>query len=657
MFNLKTMAFELATDKSYLELGGGDKPMIRPNADTRMCHDPNGRPTVDAIIDLEKPFTPEHNQGLLDGQFDGIFSKFAFEHVSWRVVPQLLKECHRVIKPGGHLVLVLPNTEAQMRHLLESKDWADGGSMLFGGQDYGENAHKSFFNPDALSAMLAEAGFTHFEWVPFGEKKTDMIAKATRGDGVLPSYGLSFKKMNEALTGAPAPSIYSQAPAPQDGPRTSEPVKIGPLSPAKAPQPVGLTVPTPEQRRSLLGGLPLQAPQPAQGARVELAAAPPEEAAALRTAQRSHFDRRYFDGGSPLGGFDSYWDFPCHELTARQILSLRPTSVLELGPARGYVLKRVLADGVPGVGWEVSEHCYLTRASDVILADATDPDVWAQLEEPIDLCYSVGFFDHLPESLIPHVLAGMAAHTKRGLHGINFKIQEGDKTRLTCRPKEWWQSIMPPGHRVVNKDELESGTYPEDYLRGDGKVKLNLGSFTTMYHNGWVNVDAIDVSQFAAASAYQFLHHDVRQGLPYGTESVDMIYTSHMLEHLTAAEGQSVLKECRRVLKPGGVMRVLVPDAGLLTRLYHEGQLGRFDQLSKTCGEAPDQSAKLYELLMAHHASLYDLDSLGRALKNAHFAAHLWSPESDSGLWGQLHRETVLSLPDLSLCIDVVVPS
>ena len=53
---------------------------------------------------------------------------------------------------------------------------------------------------------------------------------------------------------------------------------------------------------------------------------------------------------------------------------------------------------------------------------------------------------------------------------------------------------------------------------------------------------------------------DVRKGLPFEDGTVKYIYTSHLLEHLKRDEADFLLKECYRVLKKGGIVKVVVPD-------------------------------------------------------------------------------------------------
>lgn len=61
---------------------------------------------------------------------------------------------------------------------------------------------------------------------------------------------------------------------------------------------------------------------------------------------------------------------------------------------------------------------------------------------------------------------------------------------------------------------------------------------------------------------------DARKGLPYPDQTVDGVYSEHFFEHLTQAEGLGFLRESRRVLKPGGVVRVAMPDLDAFVRRY-----------------------------------------------------------------------------------------
>jgi SAM-dependent methyltransferase len=61
---------------------------------------------------------------------------------------------------------------------------------------------------------------------------------------------------------------------------------------------------------------------------------------------------------------------------------------------------------------------------------------------------------------------------------------------------------------------------------------------------------------------------DVVEGLPVATDSVDGLYASHVLEHLPLADMRAALLESLRVLRPGGVFRLIVPDLKSRARAY-----------------------------------------------------------------------------------------
>lgn len=157
-----------------LELGGGDAPMFRPNVDARWG------PATDFTADFEAELP------IASDEWDGVFSKFAIEHISWRKVGGFIAELYRILKPGGTVVVVTANAEAQMRWALgrSGEDWDERVSQCLGGdQDYPENTHKVFFNPAYIARLFRAAGFDRVLVTPFGDLQTDMIVEATKGSG------------------------------------------------------------------------------------------------------------------------------------------------------------------------------------------------------------------------------------------------------------------------------------------------------------------------------------------------------------------------------------------------------------------------------------------------------------------------------------------
>ncbi|MEH1819259.1 MAG: hypothetical protein V7L31_09320 [Nostoc sp.] len=64
------------------------------------------------------------------------------------------------------------------------------------------------------------------------------------------------------------------------------------------------------------------------------------------------------------------------------------------------------------------------------------------------------------------------------------------------------------------------------------------------------------------------LHYNILKGLPLDSDSLLGINMSHILEHFTRDEGLKVLKECNRILVPGGVLRVSCPDLLIYAKAY-----------------------------------------------------------------------------------------
>jgi len=95
--------------------------------------------------------------------------------------------------------------------------------------------------------------------------------------------------------------------------------------------------------------------------------------------------------------------------------------------------------------------------------------------------------------------------------------------------------------------------------------------------------------------------------------SIDLIYASHLLEHFGRHEVGRVLAEWHRVLAPGGVLRLGVPDYGACARLYVEGRLanGVKDILGLMMGGQRD----IYD----YHKMIFDRASLDALLKEAGF--------------------------------------
>lgn len=93
------------------------------------------------------------------------------------------------------------------------------------------------------------------------------------------------------------------------------------------------------------------------------------------------------------------------------------------------------------------------------------------------------------------------------------------------------------------------------------RLFLNVGSSSKKIP-GFVNVDIDPVADLCA---------DMTRTLPFANNSVDGIFSEHFIEHISQAEGAAFLRECRRVLVPGGLLRLATPDLDYIAERYSNG--------------------------------------------------------------------------------------
>lgn len=117
---------------------------------------------------------------------------------------------------------------------------------------------------------------------------------------------------------------------------------------------------------------------------------------------------------------------------------------------------------------------------------------------------------------------------------------------------------------------------------------------------------------------------DARKGIPEPDASVAAVYSSHMLEHLDRAEARRFLCEVHRVLVPGGVVRLAVPDLGRLVQLYSQSNDADAFLSQMYMGiEQPRTILQRIRLAMVgfrHHLWMYDEHSLVDLLTACGFA-------------------------------------
>ena len=134
----------------------------------------------------------------------------------------------------------------------------------------------------------------------------------------------------------------------------------------------------------------------------------------------------------------------------------------------------------------------------------------------------------------------------------------------------------------------------------------------SVHLDGWINIDL--------ESPVADVKHDLRQPLPYPDGSVDLIYNEHFIEHLNIPDGLIFMRECHRVLKSGGILRLATLDLSHVAFRYFFRWKDQ-DWITRYNCDWLQTPAEMINLVFRawEHKFIYDAQELNRRLREAGF--------------------------------------
>jgi predicted SAM-dependent methyltransferase len=171
----------------------------------------------------------------------------------------------------------------------------------------------------------------------------------------------------------------------------------------------------------------------------------------------------------------------------------------------------------------------------------------------------------------------------------------------------WWSHRRP--RPVLARRKIRR------LLATKAPLKLELGSGPRIGMEDWTSVDL---------NIGADIQWDLSTPLPFPANSIDAIYSSHMLEHFTYPTPMlSLLRDCHRILKPGGSFSVAVPNARLFLAAYEQPE--GFD-VAKFCSHdvglhftSPIDVVNFIAYLGGEHRFMFDERNLPLVLEEGGF--------------------------------------
>jgi len=179
------------------------------------------------------------------------------------------------------------------------------------------------------------------------------------------------------------------------------------------------------------------------------------------------------------------------------------------------------------------------------------------------------------------------------------------------------------------------------WMNVDNSMSLRLAKLpllpSILYRLRLIHKQQYEFIQYAKRNK-EIEHGNMIKGLPIKDHSVEVLYSSHMLEHLDCAGAGMFCAEAFRLLKPGGRIRIAVPDLKKMISNYQElGDADEFVKLTYMCVPSPRTLAQRLRFLFVgprHHQWMYDGSSLVKLLENHGFVRAEIVPPGETRITG-----------------------
>lgn len=183
-----------------------------------------------------------------------------------------------------------------------------------------------------------------------------------------------------------------------------------------------------------------------------------------------------------------------------------------------------------------------------------------------------------------------------------------DYEEIVARVRSLEQSLAALESVVVSRavSQISRQVRQLQVEHGGRRLRVHVGAGSS-HLPGWVNIDAPPSG----------LGVNLARGIPLGSASVDLIFCSHLLEHLYyPVEAERLIADFFRILCPGGIARIIVPDAELCMQAYVAGDDEFFLRRVQLWSEWPKGRTALEDTLPylgAHPdpGALYDTHRFG----------------------------------------------